>query len=96
MRALLAQAGWLPGRDLEEALIVSRGESVGWQPNARGDSGRAVGLFQIHADPWARWCGVAPDALLDPLVNASCARKMFYEYDLARGYERWTQWSVKP
>jgi len=95
MTAVLVAARW-PEELLAEALTVSYGESVGWQPRIMGDSGRAYGLFQIHADPWAGWCGVTAEQLLDPLPNATCARRIVTEYEAARGYQRWSNWSVKP
>jgi len=95
MRAVLTEAGF-EGVLFEEGLRVSFGESVGWQPRIMGDGGRAYGLFQIHADPWAGWCGVTPEQLLDPLINARCARRIVTEYEVPRGYQRWANWSVKP
>ena len=93
MRAVLAEAGF-DGTLLEEALRVAWGESR-WSPYAVGDSGRARGLFQLHADPWARYCGIAPEALHDARENAKCAL-MVLGYEQSRGYQRWANWSVKP
>ncbi|MGE3463869.1 MAG: hypothetical protein AB7I04_18325 [Pseudomonadales bacterium] len=95
MREVLAAAGWPAGADLEEALSVSHGESIGWQPTITGDGGLAYGLFQIHADPWAGYCGIPVEALLTAAGNARCARLIF-EYEQARGYPRWSNWTVKP
>lgn len=95
VRAVLTVAGF-EGVLFDEALRVSFGESVGWQPRIMGDGGRAYGLFQLHADPWAGWCGVTPEELLEPVVNATCARRIVMEYEVPRGYPRWSNWSVKP
>lgn len=95
MRAVLTVAGF-EGVLFDEALRVSFGESVGWQPRIMGDGGRAYGLFQLHADPWAGWCGVTPEELLEPVVNATCARRIVTEYEEPRGYPRWSNWTVKP
>ncbi len=93
--AVLTVAGF-EGVLFDEALRVSFGESVGWQPRIMGDGGRAYGLFQLHADPWAGWCGVTPEQLLEPVVNATCARRIVTEYEEPRGYPRWSNWTVKP
>lgn len=94
-RAVLAAAGWPAGRDLEEALRVSYGESVGWQVGIIGDGGRAHGLFQIHLQPWGAYCEMTSEQLLTAVANARCARLIF-EYEQARGPGRWRNWTVKP
>ena len=102
MRDVLAAAGW-PAELHDQALSVAcgignrrytSGES-GCRPGAVGDSGRSLGLFQLNGATWGRYCGVSQDALLDAVVNASCAYRV-YLYDVDRGQPAWTQWSVKP
>lgn len=96
MRALLAEAGF-SGDLLEQALRVSHGESVGWQPAIKGDGGRAYGLFQIHPAVWvdSGVCEGPWESLLEPLPNARCAR-LILDYEAARRYPLWSNWTVKP
>lgn len=91
---------WLIG----EALSVSFCESgytdpvTGvkyWNPNAVGDGGRSVGLFQLNKATWFRYAGTDAGQWNVPVVNAITARAT-YQYDIDRGYERWHQWSCKP
>lgn len=93
MRFALAMAGW-PEELHEQALSVSWQESR-WSPEAVGDGGRSLGLFQLNAATWAPYCGVPAEWLLEPLTNAWCALRV-YEYEQARGYPAWSNWSVKP
>ena len=96
MRHVLAEAGF-SGDLLEQALRVSHGESVGWQPAILGDGGRAYGLFQIHPAVWIGGgvCEGPWPSLLEPLPNARCA-KLILDYEAARRYPLWSNWTVKP
>ena len=89
---VLKQAGW-PEALIPEALRVIDCESRG-NPNAIGDSGRSVGLFQLNKETWFRYAGTDPEQWADPYVNAITALAT-YNYDISRGHEPWRQWSCK-
>jgi hypothetical protein len=93
MRAVLTVAGW-PEELLAEALTVAWCESK-WSPNAVGDGGASVGLFQLNVATWFTYAGEDPEMWADPLTNARVAWAVM-GYDAGRGYERWRQWSCKP
>jgi hypothetical protein len=93
MRLVLTAAGW-PLEWHEAALTVSWGESR-WSPEAIGDRGTAYGLFQLHPDPWAVYCEIPAEWLLEPVANARCALAVI-RYELAKGYPMWSNWTVKP
>lgn len=95
LRDVLSAAGF-DGLLLEEALRVAWGESR-WTPSVRGDGGNAYGLFQIHPQVWVGGgvCEGPYEALLEALPNARCAR-LILEYEAARGYPLWSNWTVKP
>lgn len=65
------------------------------RPMAVGDAGNSLGLFQLNAETWAPYCGVAADELFDPVINARCAVSIL-RYEERRGYDRWSNWTVKP
>lgn len=100
--AVFAVAGWPPAI-LPEALAVACGiGNPRWpfgesncNPFSVGDGGQALGLLQIHRSPWAAYCGIVPEALLDALENARCGWAI-YQYEQARGYPKWSNWAVKP
>jgi hypothetical protein len=56
----------------EEACAVAWCESK-YNPAAIGDEGRSLGMFQLWTG-WAKWYGVQPEQLLDPVVNTAVAR----------------------
>jgi len=63
----------------------------GWHPgsvNGHGD----VGLLQLEAATWAPFAGVSEDALFDPVTNLDVGW-LVVQYDLARGYSAFSQWS---
>lgn len=99
---VLTLAGWpaeLHGQALSVACGIGNrrfpsGESR-CQPRVVGDHGNSFGLFQLNGPTWGRYCGVSQEALLDAVVNATCAY-MVYRYDVDRGQPAWAQWSVKP
>ncbi|MCZ7599982.1 MAG: transglycosylase SLT domain-containing protein [Gammaproteobacteria bacterium] len=93
VRAVLVVAGW-PVEPHGAALAVSWCESK-WSPNAVGDGGASVGLFQTNVATWFPYAGEDPEMWADPLTNARVAWAVM-GYDRSRGYERWRQWSCKP
>lgn len=93
VRAVLVVAGW-PVELHGAALAVSWCESK-WSPNAVGDGGASVGLFQLNGATWFPFAGEAPEMWADPMVNARVAWAT-YNYDISRGYVPWKQWSCKP
>lgn len=72
-------------------MRVVHGES-GWRPWVT--NGHVVGLFQLSARTWSRYCGVPVEVLYTALGNARCAWHV-YQYDVVRG-QPWAQWEVKP
>jgi hypothetical protein len=99
--AVMIEAGW-PDHLIPEALSVAcgignarwpQGES-GCNPAAIGDSGNALGLFQLWP-VWRSYCGITYDEARLPVANAACAWQV-YQYDLDTGQDGWAQWSVKP
>ena len=90
--AVLKTAEW-PFALRDEAVTVSWGES-GWNTDAIGDSGNALGLFQLWP-VWREYCEISTEQALEAVTNAFCAWKV-YRYDLATGQDGWAQWTVKP
>lgn len=98
----MATAGW-PAELIPpaEAVACGIGNQSGFPNGESGchpgsvSSGGHRGLFQIAPDPWANYCGVSAEALLDALTNARCAW-LIVLYDRATGQPDWAQWSVKP
>lgn len=63
----------------------------GWHPQSVNGNGD-VGLMQLEAATWARYAGISEDALLDPVTNLDVGW-LVVQYDLARGYAAFSQWS---
>lgn len=93
MRAILTVAGW-PVELHDAALRVAWCESK-WSPYAVGDGGHSLGAFQLNKDTWFSYAGEDPAQWADPLTNARVAWAT-YQYDIARGYTPFNQWSCKP
>lgn len=83
--------GFLRADDLERTLdAIAQAESAG-DPNAVGDGGRAIGLYQIHRAYWqdgtrflkVRW--PYSDAR-DPVKARQVARAYLRGYQRAKGY----------
>ena len=92
MRALLSATGW-PEELHGEALAVSYCESK-FSPEAKGDSGQSLGLFQLNV-LWFSYAGEDSAKWTDPAVNARTALAT-YRYDIAKGQAPWMQWGCKP
>ena len=101
-RHALTITGW-PLELHEDALKVfcgwnnfrfPNGES-NCSPGAVGDSGNSLGFAQLNAATWAPYCGLAREELMELEKNLTCAYQV-YLYDIAKGYQPWNQWSVKP
>lgn len=52
------------------------------------------GLFQINDAWWLAQCGVDPEGLKDPLVNAKCAKTVFDRQGLMAWYAYQKHWST--
>ena len=92
IEAILTESGW-PLELLWEAKSVAKGES-NWRPTAIGDGGNSLGLFQL----WTGWFGYCKEEIahwMNPLVNSRVAWCV-YNYDINRGQEPWSQWTIKP
>jgi hypothetical protein len=77
------------GDEADNACAVSYCESR-WNPLAVGDQGRSLGMFQLFAGTWAPWYGVAPEQLLDPVVNTAVARAVWQHRGRWGGAGGWT------
>jgi hypothetical protein len=66
-------------------------------PESIGDGGSAIGLLQIHHDPWVEWATqYGKFDLTRPIDNINMAWLIQEEYDIVRHRDRWNQWTVKP
>lgn len=93
LREVLTLAGW-PESLHDEAVAVVRCES-NFRPGAVGDGGASVGLFQLNKATWFPYAGEDAEMWADPVTNARVAWAT-YNYDLARGYVPWKQWTCRP
>lgn len=95
-KTLLESVGFLP-HEIDTMICIARHES-GLRPDAIAvvnnggpqKNSLDVGLFQINSYFWARptakgGCGVEEFELLDPWINARCARQVFNRH----GYNGW-------
>jgi hypothetical protein len=95
VRALLKQAGFKEGKELDEAVAIARAES-GFRTNAEGDKELAreskewdysIGLMQIRSyDDPKRDPKRDSSKLYDPLFNAQSAYKIY------KGSNDWRAW----
>ena len=69
----------------EEAIAISNCESH-MRPNAVGDGGKSIGLFQINQ----RWHKIEPRFLKNPKVNIAVAYQLFKESNF-----KWNLWSCR-
>jgi len=89
-RALIVQFSYLYGVPENLALCIAKNES-GFNPEAVGDHGKAVGLFQFWAGTWTMFrkkMGLSPvDLRTDPLESTRTAM-----WAIANGYGK--HWST--
>jgi hypothetical protein len=79
-----AQAAGFQGDALITAVAVARAES-GLRYDAVGDSGRSIGLWQVHLPSHPTYNA---GQLYDPLANARAA------YEISGGGTNWQPWTV--
>jgi hypothetical protein len=65
-----------------------------WSPGAIGDSGNSLGLHQMNRT-WFAYGGLDAEQWADPVINTRAALAAA-QYDVARGYPVWRQWSCQP
>lgn len=99
VQLMMTKGGWT-GQDLVKAVGISYRESR-WQPRNlnpnKGTGDMSYGLFQINmlgslGPSRRKWFGISSDdALYDPAVNVSAARKMFDSRAKTNG-NGWYDW----
>lgn len=62
--------------------------------NTNNNGSTDHGLFQINDAWWLAQCGVDPEGLKDPLVNAKCAKTVFDRQGLMAWYAYQRHWST--
>lgn len=83
-----AQAGF-QGDDLVTAVAIALAESGG-DPNASGDSGTSIGLWQIHYTVHPEF---DPAQLSDPQYNANSAYSIFIARGSFADWSTFTGWT---
>jgi hypothetical protein len=86
MYEVLRRAGW-PPEEWERARAVAWCESR-WRPDAVGDGGDSLGLFQLWGG-WFAWAGVSAEQWADPVVNAAVALRVWETHG-------WEEWACRP
>jgi soluble lytic murein transglycosylase-like protein len=83
MDLVLSLAKW-PEEQWAMAREIAWCESR-WRPDAIGDHGNSLGLFQLWTG-WFHYTGTLIDDWADPVVNAAVALAVWR----TRGWEEWT------
>jgi len=90
VRIIAAVAGW-PEHLLSEVQEVAWCES---RNDPLAINGPFRGLMQVYS-LWFNYGNIDLSLWADPVVNMRVAL-VAYEYDIANGYEPWTQWQCRP
>jgi hypothetical protein len=90
VKLIASVAGW-PAHLLDQVAEVAWCES---RYNALAINGRIYGLMQVYS-LWFAYGGHDVALWRDPVVNMRAALTA-YQYDMAKGYEPWTQWQCRP
>lgn len=84
------------GLDVDRVLRVVELESA-WDPNAIGDEGEAVGLWQFHAGTWTWLCDLTGHSeWRDPLLRRNPVYATIVALEaIQMGYgSHWTAWRI--